>query len=325
MELSESGASDSWAKLTINSAQAVATIKTEGIDHTYTALQIDPASGGIKDIEEKRIIEKEEPNRTVTTVELFELPVTSFDELANLDVKITHLNDDPSAVLIQRCWLVVEYFPVSYRFPDSVKVRAYRSVTKPDECINEILEKVGVAPVSLDSFSGIYVNGAFTEQTAAREAIKRIAYETDHYLFGKKLVDKSKNTPVATITDDDVVAGSLSVAKTPFDSLYAEITGKFRNSTKTLKITSPISQVSQRKAETEFNLITDTSILERILKRVKQPRRIVRFRTPLNWLALERGDVVTLQTFLVSGNFLITKKSHDIWKNEIEFEAIETV
>ena len=88
---------------------------------------------------------------------------------------------------------------------------------------------------------------------------------------------------------------------------------------------SPISQVSQRKAEIEFNLITDTSILERILKRVKQPRRIVRFRTPLNWLALERGDVVTLQTFLVSGNFLITKKSHDIWKNEIEFEAIETV
>ncbi|WP_457755173.1 phage tail protein [Thermovibrio ammonificans] len=320
--ISESGASSSWAKFSINSAQAVVTIKTEGIDETYTALQIDPATGGISDIEEKRILEKEEPNSTVTTVELFELPVLSFEDLVNLDVKITHLNDDPSAVLIQRCWLVVEYFPVSYRFPDSVKVRAYRSITKPDECINEILEKVGVSPVVLDSFSGIYVNGALTEQTTAREAIKEIAYETDHYLFGKKLVDKNKSTPVATITEDDIVAGSLTVSWTPFDSLYSEITGTFRNTS--LTVNEP-SQTLQRRKEIQFSLITDTSIVERILNRVKQPRRIVRFRTPLKWLALERGDVITLQTSLTSGNYLITKKSQDIWKNEIEFEAIETV
>jgi len=322
VSLSESGASDSWAKFTINSAQAVATIKTEGIDETYTALQIDPATGGISDIEEKRILEKEEPNNTVTTVEFFELPVFSFDELVNLDVKITHLNDDPSAVLIQRCWLVVEYFPVSYRFPDTVKVRAYRSITKPDECINEILEKVGVSAVSLDSFSGIYVNGALTEQTTAREAIKEIAYETDHYLFGKKLVDKNKNTPVATITEDDIIAGSLTVSWTPFDSLYSEITGTFRNTS--LTVNEP-SQTLQRRKEIRFSLITDTSIVERILNRVKQPRKIVRFRTPLKWLALERGDVIALQTSLTSGNYLITKKSQDIWKNEIEFEAIQTV
>ena len=321
VELSESGASDSWAKFTINSAQAVVTIKTEGIDNTYTALQIDPANGGIKDIDEKRLLETEEPRSTTTAVELFELPVISFDELKNLEVTLTHLNDDPSAVLIQRCWLVVEYFPVSYRFPDSVKVRAYRSVTKPDECINEIFEKVGVSPVYLDAFSGIYVNGAFAEQLSARDAIKTIAYETDHYLFGKKLVDKNKNIPVATITEDDIVAGGLTVSWTPFDSLYSEITGVFRDTS--LTVNKP-SQILQRSKEIRFNLITDTSIVERILDRVKQPRKIVRFRTPLKWLALERGDVVTLQFSLASGNFLITKRFQDIWKGEIEFEAIET-